>query len=458
MSTSPLRFSSEFFFGSAISAYQAEGETGTRHGDWDEYLARRKYQIIRPGEIGPQWWKKGEAERDLKTMANLNLTMQRIGIEWARIEPDEGIINQEALARYREILDEMKRLGISPMLTLSHYVLPDWVAKQGGWLNGKTVQSFLRFVRIVLAEFPETTYWLIVNEPAVLLTAGFVLGYFPPFGRNMFSYFRARRNLMKAMTEGYALIKSVNTTSQVGNAFSFAWMRPHAHDSWLELALTGATNYLLNTNYIDTTHTAMDFLGVNFYTGYYIEFHPGKLGFSVQKDASVMRASLPLSIAIRPPAYRSDWSWPIVPDFFLHLLKTMQNRYNKPIFVTENGIADREDTYRSFYILTHLTAMWRAIELGVDIRGYLYWSSIDNLEWNEGYQKRFGLIALNHFTGARTVRKSAKMLAEIAKNKRIDLEDLIPRYIPTAQQETAYRITDQLLHDPRKHHARCTYR
>jgi beta-glucosidase/6-phospho-beta-glucosidase/beta-galactosidase len=136
----------------------------------------------------------------------------------------------------------------------------------------------------------------------------------------------------------------------------------------------------------------------------------------------------------------------------------MQNRYKKPIFVTENGIADREDTYRSFYTLTHLTALWRAIELGVDIRGYLHWSSIDNLEWNEGYQKRFGLVKVDHFTGEREVRKSGKMYSEIAQSKHLDLEDLITRYIPKPQQEAAHRLTDQLLHDPRGHHARCTYR
>jgi beta-glucosidase len=258
---SSLKFPKEFIFGSAVSAYQVEGETGLRNGDWDEYLTKRQYEIIRPGEQGPQWWKKGVAERDLKLLGKMGLTMQRIGIEWARIEPEDGVINDEALARYREILTEMKTLGITPMVTLSHYVLPSWVAAGGGWASGKTISYFLRFVQTVLKEFPEIRNWIVINEPAVLLTAGYVIGYFPPFDRNIGIYIMARRNLMKAMKEGYNLIKTFDPQAQVGNAFSFSWMRPHAHDSWLELWLTKVTNYFLNTNYIDAAPEEMDFLG-----------------------------------------------------------------------------------------------------------------------------------------------------------------------------------------------------
>jgi beta-glucosidase/6-phospho-beta-glucosidase/beta-galactosidase len=297
-----------------------------------------------------------------------------------------------------------------------------------------------------------------MNEPSILLKAGYIIGYFPPFDRNIATYLLARANFVNAMREGYSLIKSVTPTAQVGNAYSFAWMRPHAHDSWLELLLTKATNYFLNTNYIDATKDHIDFLGINFYTGYYVEFHPTKVGFSFQKDASVLRASLPLSIAIRPSAYRSDWGWPIVPDFLLHLLVTMQKKYNKPLYITENGIADREDTYRSFYTLVHLVAMWRAMKLGADVRGYLHWASIDNLEWNEGFQKRFGLVRVDHFTGKREVRKSAKMLSAIAKSKTINCEECITKFVPKPQHEAARRIIDQLLYDPRGHHTRCTYR
>lgn len=455
---SVLHFPKEFHFGSAISAYQAEGYGGLRRSDWDDYLVRRQYEILRPGEVGPSWWKPNVAEGDLSLMAKLNLGMQRIGIEWARIEPEEGVINYEAIARYRQILTHMKAVGLAPMVTLSHYVLPRWISDLGGWKSEKTISYFLRFIHTVLKEFPEVNYWIIMNEPSILLKAGYVMGYFPPFDRNVVSYLSARKTLMKAMREGYGQIKSLAPHAQVGNAYSFAWMRPHAHDSWLELFLTATTNYVLNTNYVDATRDACDFIGINFYTGYYVEFHPAKVGFSIQKDASVLRASLPLSIAIRPSAYRSDWGWPIVPDFLLHLLVTLKKRYNKPLFITENGIADREDTYRAFYLLVHLVAIWRARELGADVRGYLHWASVDNLEWNEGFQKRFGLVRVNHFTGEREVRKSAKLLAQVAKSKSITIEECITKFVPSAQQEAARRIIDQLLYDPRGHHTRCTYR
>ena len=455
---SRLEFPDKFIFGSSVSAYQVEGSGGTRRGDWDEYLTRRPYEIIRPGERGPDWWTPGRAESDLRMLSKLGLSMQRLGIEWARIEPEEGVMNEEAVIRYRHILDSMKKLGMTPMITLSHFVLPSWIAAQGGWQNPKTVGYFVRFIKTVVREFPEIKYWIVMNEPSILLLLGNVIGYFPPFGRNYLQFILARHNMIKAMREGYAAIKEKIPDSHVGNAFSFSWMRPHAHDSSLELLLTRVTNYILNTNYVNATEGAMDFLGVNFYTGYYIEFHPTKFGFSVQKDASVLRASLPLSIAIRPSAYRSDWGWPIVPDFFTHLLVTMHKRYKKPIIVTENGIADREDTYRSFYTLSHLVAMWRAIQLGADIRGYLHWSGIDNLEWNEGYQKRFGLIKVDHFTGERTTRHSAGVLKDIATSGEINIEALIKKYVPEPQHQTARRITDQLLHDPRGHHVRCTYR
>jgi beta-glucosidase/6-phospho-beta-glucosidase/beta-galactosidase len=154
----------------------------------------------------------------------------------------------------------------------------------------------------------------------------------------------------------------------------------------------------------------------------------------------------------KPGAYVSDLGAPIVPGFFLELLQTLNKRYHKPIIITENGIADRKDVHRPFYMLTHLFSVWKAIQQGVDIRGYLAWATVDNLEWLEGYKEEFGLLHVDPVNGKRTIRKSAHLYKDIINANGIHLEKLLSTYFDGEQRKKA----EELIHHLFTHHGTVT--
>lgn len=453
-----LRFPDNFFFGTSVSAFQVEGnESEERKTDFDAYLKKNPGQIIRPGENGVDWFgDRTNVTNDLKTIAGIGVSFQRISIEWSRIEPERGQFDRKALQYYRFLVDTCKANHLTPMITLSHFTLPHWVAEKGGWENHEIVEWFERFVSYLLEEFNEITYWIIVNEPALTVYLGNYLGIFPPNKTSALSAWKTRAHIIRSQKEVYTLLKSQLPTSQVGNAFSFLWLRPYHEHSIVEKALVKGLNYIVSTNFVSATKDHMDFIGMNYYTGYYIDYKFTAVTASMRNEALYVPYHLPFGRTVRPKSYRSDMGWPIVPDFFLDAMRHVYDTYKKPIIITENGIADRDDIYRSFYILTHLLSVWKAIEQGIDIRGYIHWATVDNLEWLEGYTKRFGLIKVNSVTGERTLQKGAKVYEAIIKHRGITVDKMIKEFIPEEQQEYAQYVTRQILGTTRHHCPRIT--
>lgn len=448
-----LTFPEKFMFGTAVAAFQVEGnQNKVRKTDWDVFFEKNQDQIVRPGEVGPNWWGSFELiEKDLLSVSELGARMQRISVEWERIEPQHGEINKEALKKYREIVNLCLRNNLTPMVTINHFTLPDWVMKKGGWENPQIVQWLSHFAEILLEEFGDIEYWVIVNEPSMVTYMGNLLGIFPPNKKSLISTIRTRQNIVKAQQHIYPIIKKRLPNSYVGNAFNFLWLRSADLSSLPERWLVKGLNYLINTNFVSATKDYMDFLGINYYTGYYIDLKLNYFSPTMRNEAIYVPHHLPFAKTVRPKTYKTDMGWPIVPDFFLDVLKHTYEKYKKPIIITENGLADRDDVYRSFYTLTHLVALWKAIDEGVDIRAYIHWSSLDNLEWAEGYSKRFGLIEVDPFTGKRQLRKGAAILSEIMKEKAIHVEKLIAQHIPEEQKEYALLTVKQLMESKKNH-------
>lgn len=455
-----LLFPDQFKFGTSVAAFQVEGNvSGERKTDWDSLLENNPDQIIRPGEIGPDWWGQSEnVEKDLKQISELGVNMQRLSLEWARIEPEEGQFNSAALSKYRMILDICKKYKLEPIVTLNHFSLPSWVAKRGGWENAKITTAFLNYTKKVLEEFPDVKSWLIVNEPSNVVYVGHFLGIFPPNKRSLVATLKARANIIRTQKEAYTLIKTLQPESEVGNAFSFLWLRSQDPNARVEKFLTKSLNYLVNTNYISATKDHMDFLGINFYTGYYLDLKLSNFSTTMRNEAAFVPHHLPFSKTVKPKTFKTDMGWPIVPDFFLDVLRHMSKQYKKPILITENGIADRDDFYRSFYVLTHLTALWKALDEGIDIKGYIHWATLDNLEWVEGFAKRFGLIGVDPSTGARRLREGAKTYETIVKNRKINLDQIISSHIPEPQKAYANYVVEQLLETDLHNHLRLEHK
>lgn len=439
-----LEFPYNFHFGSSVAAYQVEGNSGERKTDWDVFLKKNPL-IIKEEEKGPEWWVSGKAEEDISTMAGLGMKIQRLGFEWGRIEPEKGIINHSAIKRYKEIIQNILNSGMVPIVTLNHYVLPEWVAKNGSWNNQETVYLFRHYAKFIVELFPEVTYWLTLNEPNVLIIMGYISHYFPPQDNNVLTSYLVWKNLIHAHTRTYNAIKEINPQAQVGATVSFRWNRPEAESDFFEKSYANFVNSFSVLNYLNAIKKTSDFIGCNYYTGYFLDLNPRKLRISFGTEKYRIHKTILFGELRTPHAYESDYGWPIVPDFFLDMLRTLHKKYNKPIIITENGIADYKDKNRAFYILTHLVALWRALKEGVNVAHYIHWSTVDNLEWIEGYSKKFGLIACDPVTGKRSVRKSAHLYADIAKNRHIDVERLIETYIEGEQKERAEKLIRKLI-------------
>lgn len=446
MSTLPtfLPFPKDFRFGTAVSAFQVEGNSGLRESDWDEFLTKHP-EIVTSTDVGPQWWEKGKAEEDIDTMSRLGMQMQRISFEWARIELEEGKINHDALKRYREIIDYLKKKNIEPMVTLNHYVLPEWIAKKGSWENPKTIDAFEKYTKLVAKEFSNVRIWLTINEPGVLVESGYLLPFLPPQRSGILAAIKAHHNMILAHRRAYAVLKKEIPTCLVSMAFSFRWYRPDNPKDMLERFYAYSVNYFDSLNYVDAVKDTIDFIGCNYYAGYYLNFNPSKIRRRLHGPENRPAKTILFGEVRKPGAYVSDLGAPIVPGFFLELLQTLKKRYNKPIIITENGIADRRDYHRPFYLLVHLVSVWKAIQQGVDVRGYLFWSTVDNLEWLSGYKEEFGLIHVDPKSGERTLRKSAGLYKNIISSRGIDLKKLISTYFDSEQREKAEVLVHHLL-------------
>lgn len=444
-------FSPEFKFGSSVSAFQVEGNLdGTRRTNWDVWFEKGpEGSPIQSGEIGPNWWTPGEAEKDFERLAALGMEAQRFGIEWARIEPEQGQINQEAIKRYHGMLDSLKNLGIEPMITLNHFSIPEWLAKQGGWENKSSRTAFKAYAERMVDEFGDVPYWITINEPANIATIGYLSGGEWPPGRNFDpkAALSVMHNVEAANNEAYEVIKKTKPEAQVGSANYVIWFEPDDPNSKIDRAVAKAARTVYNSGlrYLHHTKDSSDFIGIDFYTGFNVRFNPSNISKITMEDEAIgMVKKFPLGETVKRGDLTSDMGWPIAPDFFLKAVQEMYARYKKPIIITENGIADRDDGMRSFYLLSHLVSLHEAVERGVDVRGYYHWSSVDNLEWMEGYGPKFGLISVDSTSGERTIRQSAELYKEIAKSHEIDVNRLAHDYLTEEQIERFSQFLDRI--------------
>ena len=250
--------------------------------------------------------------------------------------------------------------------------------------------------------------------------------------------------MLIAHEEAYRNLKKRIPDAKVGLSFAIRWYRPDDPKSLKENIYTRIVNYLSSLNYIDATKYTCDFIGCNFYTGYYLELSFKHLHRTMRRDAADIPETLLFGETKKPEAYVSDMGWPIVPDFFLDVIRSLFERYRKPIIITENGIADEDDNYRSFYLLTHLAAISKALEEHIPVTGYYYWSAIDNLEWLYGYDKRFGLIEVNPVSGERKIRKSAYLYKEIISSRKMMYKNLKETYLVQNQHTSADKVLNSL--------------
>jgi len=413
-----LEFPKGFLWGAATASHQIEGG---QHNDWSEWEKANAKRLAEESEKSFHWnpnWKKfrteatdpanyisgiacdswNRFEEDFDILGELHLKAYRFSIEWSRIEPEEGVFNEEAIDRYRKMITSLRKRGIEPFVTLWHWTLPLWLAKRGGTTAKDFPERFRLYAeKLVSSLGADTRFWVTLNEPEVVSSHAYLKKAWPPRERCPRLFLKAIHNLIRAHRLAYGTIKEKFPEAQIGIAkhqVTFEMTRPTV----INRTLKAIADWGWNFYFLNRIKNHQDFIGLNHYNRNVIDNGFGK----------------------NPNERQTDFGWEFHPESIRQALVELKP-YDKPVYITENGIADASDTLRQEFVPKALTAVHRAISEGVDVRGYFYWSLLDNFEWDKGYWLRFGLVEVDRATQKRTIRQSARAYAEVAGTNTLDI-------------------------------------
>lgn len=411
------QFPKGFLWGAGTASHQVEGGTRNDWSEWEESNAKRlareaekkfghipAWAEIKMQAQNPTNYISGRAcdfynhyEEDFDSAQALGHTAHRFSIEWSRIEPREGEFDEKEIEHYRQVIKALRARGMEPFVTLWHWPLPLWLRDKGGWHSQKAVGYFVRYVKTMVSALGgDVHFWITLNEPEIYPMNGYLRGVWPPQKKSLFSYFSVTRNLANAHRHAYRAIKKLQPEAQIGiakhNVYFEATGGKHVNRIVKRCADWGWNFYFLNQ-----IRDVQDFIGLNHYFHNRIDY-----GFNKNENKKV-----------------SDMGWELYPEAMYHVLRDLK-KYNKPIYITENGLADAGDVHREWFIKESLKNVARAIDDGVDVRGYLHWGLTDFFEWDKGFWPRFGLIEVDYATMKRTIRSSAYAYAWICKTNSVD--------------------------------------
>jgi beta-glucosidase len=400
-----IQFPKDFLWGAATAAYQVEG--GNCYADWWRW----------ENEAGKE--NSGQAcshydlyELDFELAKGLHHSAHRLSVEWSRIEPEEGKFSEAALKHYVDVIRALRARKIEPVVTLHHFTNPVWFADLGGWENKKAADLFLRYSEyVVRALAGHVRYWITLNEPTIYFSHAYILGVWPPQKKSLWKARVVEKYLALAHIKTYRLIHeiykrldlSTPAVSIAQHMQAFVPCTPSIKNRFAAFL----RHQWFNLGLIDTfvRHKALDFIGLNYYSRQLVELEKWGL----------RNLAVDVCKSGHHPVKKNSLGWDIYPEGLCDLLCKLK-KYKLPVMITENGICTPEDAVRWEYIAGHLRHIHKAMEQGVPVTGYLYWSLLDNFEWDKGFGPRFGLIDIDYKTQQRTVRESAVKFSEVCKS------------------------------------------
>ncbi len=437
-----FHFSKDFLWGAASASYQVEGaadEDGKGLSVWDVFC--QKPGAIWGGHTGDvacdHYHRYAE---DIALMKEIGIQAYRLSISWPRLIPaGTGPLNPQGIAFYDRLIDTLLAAGIKPFVTLFHWDYPYDLFCRGGWLNPYSSDWFADYVTVVVKAFSDRVKnWFTLNEPTVFVELGHHVGnHAPGMKYSMKETLQIAHNTLLAHGKSVMAIRAgAQGPNQVGLAPSGSVMLPasdsladvaaarlatfsvHSGDNlwnntWFSdpiffkcypedgLKVYGSNVPIMGPNDMEIIGQPIDFYAFNNYTAYTIR--AGEQGE-------------PQFVPNPPGKPMTSMTWPVTPDGLYWGAKFFWERYQKPIFITENGMANMDwisldgrvhDPQRIDYTERYLTALQRAADEGVPVKGYFHWSLMDNFEWAEGYKQRFGLIYVDYPTQKRVLKDSA---------------------------------------------------
>src|ERR1035437_2827950 len=428
---SELAFPDGFLWSTATAAHQVEGDN--TNSDWWEYENRPNSPCYEPSGSAIEHYKR--YTRDIALLAKLGFNTYRFSVEWARIEPSEGVFDGAQLDHYRRAVEAVRKAKLTPMVTLNHFTLPLWVAKQGGWLAPTTPALFERFTRKVVAALGDNVGWYCtINEPGMVALGGYMGGFtFPPGLTGLANWKQSISTLKEAHRRSRAVIKELRPDARVGQAHAM-------HECEASAGGVPVMNYLRRMNE-DTFLEAGeddDFVGVQNYTRMSVDLPiVGRPIFGAALAVPALEPRLAARARARqksgptgqdspdaPPVRRTQMAWEFRPQAVAAAVRRAASVLpGKPIVVTEHGVSTDDDAEHVEVITEGLAALHAVIADGIPLRGYTHWSAFDNFEWAQGYRIKFGLIGVDRTTQERTVKPSGRLLGEIARSNKLLVPD-----------------------------------
>lgn len=392
-----------FIWGASTSAHQVEGGNDNDWSEWEKFTANSKVQAAKarqwpkhilknyPNPLQEKNYISGRAcdhysrfEEDFDIAKDIGHNAHRFSIEWSRIEPKEGEFNNQELDHYRSVISALRDRGLEPFVTLWHWPIPLWLRDRGGWESKEIARYFSRYVDFVVRGLgDQVRFWITLNEPTVYVSHSYFKGWWPPQKKSVFSCFRVVRNLSNAHRKAYEIIKQINPDAQIGIAHLVAWFEAY-ENSFINRIMKWGADWLMNYYFLNRIRDRQDFIGLNHY------FH-NRINYGFNKNENKVV---------------SDVGWEVYPESIYHALKSLA-KYDKPVYITENGIADSRDILRGGFFEESISWVEKAMKDGVDVRGYFHWSLLDNFEWAYGFWPRFGLVEIDYQTMERKIRPSA---------------------------------------------------
>jgi beta-glucosidase len=423
-----LVFPAGFMWGTATAAHQVEG--GNSNSDWWAWELKPGTPCREPSGTAIDHYARYES--DIALLAGLGFGVYRFSVEWARIEPAEGVFDEAQLEHYRAMVAAVRRAGLVPMVTLNHFTLPHWVAEKGSWLSDETPRLLERYVRRVVEALGDSVDWYCtINEPGIVAVGGYLgmLG-FPPGARGLANWRRAADGLIAGHRRARAAVKELRPSARVGQTHAMLeWESNAGGRPMMNFSRRMSEDVFLEASKED------DFIGVQTYTRVQLQMaRPvGWLARPVLAAGPLTRLLMWVAMSrvdlSNPPApnpndgvRRTQMGYEFRPQAVAATVRRVAELLpGKPIIVTEHGLATADDAERIEFITGGLAALHAVIADGIPLGGYIHWSAFDNFEWDKGYSMTFGMIGVDRETQVRTVRPSARFLGEIARNNKLEV-------------------------------------
>jgi beta-glucosidase len=444
-----IQFPKDFIWGAATASYQIEGawqEDGRGLSIWDTF-SHTPGKVLNGdnGDVACDSYHR--YEEDIQLMKELGIDAYRFSVSWPRIFPEgTGEVNQAGLDFYKKFVDKLLENGIEPFCTLYHWDLPQALQDKGGWDNRETIDAFVNYAEVMFKEFNgKIKNWITFNEPWCVSFLSNYIGVHAPGNKDLQLATNIAHHLMVAHGKAVQKFRELNIEGQIGYAPNVTWIEPFSDrredidasrrsTAWFvewffDPVFKGSypqfmvdwfekKGVTLNIEEGDMQIISqpIDFVGINYYTGHVGRYKENEGLFDCE--------------GVDMGYDKTDIGWHIYSDGFYHVLNYIKDQYGDvPLYITENGACYNDevengrvrDTRRIEYLKKHLTQLNRCMARGVNLKGYLTWSLMDNFEWAEGYSKRFGLVHIDFNTLQRTKKDSYYWYQKVVNNHWFDV-------------------------------------